>query len=241
MSRAQGPKKAYYVCNIKTVLKEVSKLSHPPAGSDDDDSPIPNSCFPYNLPRARSIVGIFKCRFRYSIIRLYSAPPILSAPPLGLVFNVFCWCGLWFIYSLLSSLSLSLSLAPGVGGRAPGIGGRFVFWVGDGAGFLAVPGRLAVFGLSAKLVVFRALSSWGLLKVSPLIALRERGLGARSGTAEVALSRSSVARRASSRALSSDVCVETSLFLGVVLVNISRQSVGQGTEEGSILLVNCSI
>lgn len=57
--------------------------------------------------------------------------------------------------------------------------------------------------------------------MSPLIALRERGLGARSGAAEVALSRSSVARSASSRALSSDVCVETSRFLEVVLVNVS--------------------
>jgi hypothetical protein len=56
--------------------------------------------------------------------------------------------------------------------------------------------------------------------VSLLIALRARGLGARSGRAEVALRRSSVARRASSRALSSDVCVETSRFLGVVLVDV---------------------
>jgi hypothetical protein len=68
-------------------------------------------------------------------------------------------CGIFpvVVYSLLSSLSLSL--APGVGGRAPGIGGRFVFWVGDGTGFLAVPGRLAVFGLSAELGAFRVLSS----------------------------------------------------------------------------------
>ena len=70
--------------------------------------------------------------------------------------------------------------------------------------------------------------------MSPLIALRERGLGARSGAA--ALSRSSVARSASSRALSSDVCVETSRFLGVVLVNVSAvkyRSRDQGGEHTS--------
>ena len=76
--------------------------------------------------------------------------------------------------------------------------------------------------------------------MSPLIALRERGLGTRSGAA--ALSRSSVARSASSRALSSDACVETRRFLEVVSVNISAvtcRSRKQG--RGGILLVNCSI
>jgi hypothetical protein len=111
--------------------------------------------------------------------------------------------------SSLLSVSSSLWLSPGVGGLCPGRGGMSLLKFGEAAGFLAVFGRLAVFGLCDG-----DADSCGLANVFAANVVRERGLGVWPVAAsEVAFSRSSIARRRSSSSFNSLVWRETTRFL----------------------------
>lgn len=110
------------------------------------------------------------------------------------------------------------SLAPGVGGRAPGIGGA----VNDGSCLLAVVGREgALFRNSVARGLVGDVSAFSgrvCVNVSPkgarCLGLFAPPLDFPEGllAASLAFNRSSVARRRASRASSSDVWVDTAFF-----------------------------
>jgi hypothetical protein len=113
----------------------------------------------------------------------------------------------------------SPSLAPGVGGKSPGIEGA----VDGGSRLLDVGGLVGVLGWlnsseGGLVVLFASAPCVGGVKVSPrgILFLRLWALGPRFGNPLMAclcFSLSSVALRRASKASSSDVCDETARFL----------------------------